>query len=300
MVRRLQVRRLLIWEIVLILLVAGCASASAPARAPVVSEAAPAPEPKPASVGESGASAAASAARRIVKRAEMTLIVADTPTAMRAVQQLVEELGGYVADSNAYRLSIDPAAQQMQARMTLRVPAAQLDQALARLRALAVRVDRESTSTEDVTEEYTDNQSRLRNLEATEQELLALLREVRERPNATAEDILNVHRRITEVRDEIERIKGRQQYLDTLIQLATITIDLIPDALSRPVLEPGWRPQQTLRDAFRALLRALQWLVDLVIWLIVLVLPVLVVIAIPFVVLIVIIQWLRRRRPRAQ
>jgi len=300
MVRRLQVRRLLIWEIVLILLVAGCASASAPARAPVVSEAAPAPEPKPASVGESGASAAASAARRIVKRAEMTLIVADTPTAMRAVQQLVEELGGYVADSNAYRLSIDPTAQQMQTRMTLRVPAAQLDQALARLRALAVRVDRESTSTEDVTEEYTDNQSRLRNLEATEQELLALLREVRERPNATAEDILNVHRRITEVRDEIERIKGRQQYLDTLIQLATITIDLIPDALSRPVLEPGWRPQQTLRDAFRALLRTLQWLVDLVIWLIVLVLPVLVVIAIPFVVLIVIIQWLRRRRPRAQ
>jgi archaellum component FlaC len=300
MVRRLQVRRLLIWEIVLILLVAGCASASAPARAPIVSEAALAPEPKPASVGESGTSAAASASRRIAKRAEMTLIVADTPTAMRAVQQLVEELGGYVADSNAYRLSIDPAAQQMQARMTVRVPAAQLDQALARLRALAVRVDRESTSTEDVTEEYTDNQSRLRNLEATEQELLALLREVRERPNATAEDILNVHRRITEVRNEIERIKGRQQYLDTLIQLATITIDLIPDELSRPVLEPGWRPQQTLRDAFRALLRALQWLVDLVIWLIVLVLPVLVVIAIPFVVLIVIIQWLRRRRPRAQ
>jgi len=294
------VRRLLIWEIVLILLVAGCASASAPARAPIVSEAALAPEPKPASVGESGTSAAASASRRIAKRAEMTLIVADTPTAMRAVQQLVEELGGYVADSNAYRLSIDPAAQQMQARMTVRVPAAQLDQALARLRALAVRVDRESTSTEDVTEEYTDNQSRLRNLEATEQELLALLREVRERPNATAEDILNVHRRITEVRDEIERIKGRQQYLDTLVQLATITIDLIPDELSRPVLEPGWRPQQTLRDAFRALLRALQWLVDLVIWLIVLVLPVLVVIAIPFVVLIVIIQWLRRRRPRAQ
>lgn len=293
-------RRLLIWEIVLILLVAGCASASAPARAPIVSEAALAPEPKPASVGESGTSAAASASRRIAKRAEMTLIVADTPTAMRAVQQLVEELGGYVADSNAYRLSIDPAAQQMQARMTVRVPAAQLDQALARLRALAVRVDRESTSTEDVTEEYTDNQSRLRNLEATEQELLALLREVRERPNATAEDILNVHRRITEVRDEIERIKGRQQYLDTLVQLATITIDLIPDELSRPVLEPGWRPQQTLRDAFRALLRALQWLVDLVIWLIVLVLPVLVVIAIPFVVLIVIIQWLRRRRPRAQ
>lgn len=300
MVRRLQVRRLLIWEIVLILLVAGCASASTPARAPIVSEEALAPEPKPASVDESGASAAASASRRIAKRAEMTLIVADTPTAMRAVQQLVEELGGYVADSNAYRLSIDPAAQQMQARMTVRVPAAQLDQALGRLRALAVRVDRESTSTEDVTEEYTDNQSRLRNLEATEQELLALLREVRERPNATAEDILNVHRRITEVRDEIERIKGRQQYLDTLVQLATITIDLIPDELSRPVLEPGWRPQQTLRDAFRALLRALQWLVDLVIWLIVLVLPVLVVIAIPFVVLIVIIQWLRRRRPRAQ
>ncbi len=293
-------RRLLLLGIVLTILVAGCASASAPARAPVVSEAAPRAEPQPAPADGVSAGAASLAARQIVKRAEMTLIVADTPAAMTAIHQLTTELGGYVADSNAYRLGIDLADQQMQARMTLRVPAAQLDQALARLRALAVRVDRESTSTEDVTEEYTDNQSRLRNLEATEQELLALLREVRERPNATAEDILNVHRRITEVRDEIERLKGRQQYLDTLVQLATITIDLIPDALSRPILEPGWRPQQTLRDAFRALLRALQWLVDLVIWLVVLVLPVLIVIAIPFVVLVVVIQWLRRRRSRAQ
>lgn len=289
-------KRLLMLEIILTILVAGCASASAPPRAPVADEVAPVAEPKPASAGEAGADGASLAARQIVKRAEMTLIVADTPTAMSAIHQLTEELGGYVADSNAYRLSVDPAAQQMQARMTLRVPSARLGQALARLRALAVRVDRESTSTEDVTEEYTDNQSRLRNLEATEQELLALLREVRERPNATAEDILNVHRRITEVRDEIERLKGRQQYLDTLVQLATITIDLIPDALLRPVLEPGWRPQQTLRDAFRALLRTLQWLVDLAIWLAILVLPVLIVIAIPFVVLIVVIQWLRRRR----
>jgi hypothetical protein len=147
-----------------------------------------------------------------------------------------------------------------------------------------------------MTEEYTDIASRLRNLEATEQELLALLREVRERPNATAEDILNVHRRVTEVRQEIEQLKGRQQYLDNVVALATIIVELIPDELASPVVAPGWRPLQTLRDAFRALVRALQWLVDLVIWIAVFVLPILILVAFPLVLLVLAIQWIRRRQ----
>jgi hypothetical protein len=233
------------------------------------------------------------APRMIVRRASLTLVVEDTMAAVDAIRQIAEATEGYIAESNAYRVG-----EQMQATVTIRVPAEEMDRILKELKDMAIRVDRENISTEDVTEEYTDIESRLRNLEATEQELLALLREVRARPNATAEDILNVHRRITEVREEIERLKGRQQYLDTLVALATITIELIPDELTRPVIEPGWRPLQTLRSAFRALVRALQKLIDLAIWLTVFVLPILILIAIPFTLLLLVIRWIRGRRVR--
>ncbi len=231
--------------------------------------------------------------RMIVQRASLALVVRDTRAAMESIRQLAESVGGYVSETNAYRVN-----EQLQAQMTIRIPAAELENVLTQLRQMAVRVDRENLSTEDVTAEYTDLDSRLRNLEATEQELLALLREVRERPNATAEDILSVHRRLTEVREEIERLKGRKQYLENQVTLATVTIELIPDELAGPLVEPGWQPLRTLRNALRALVRALQWLLDAAIWIVVVVVPILALISIPFVVVILLIRRLQRRRRR--
>lgn len=283
---------------VLLILAGVILSACATARPPQAEPIAPA-EVRP--LAEAGSSEMPTAdqgprlaPRMIAKRADLTVVVPDTMAALDAIRQVVEGMGGYVVDSNAYRTD-----DQIQARITVRVPAESLNDALSQIKRMAVRVDRENTSTEDVTEEYTDNASRLRNLEATEQELLALLREVRERPNATADEILAVHRRITEVRDEIERIKGRQQLLDNLVALATIAIEIIPDELTRPLVERAWRPQQTARDAFRALLIGLKWLADLAIWLVIFVLPILILIALPFTVLVFIIQRIRRasRRP---
>ncbi|NOZ29381.1 MAG: DUF4349 domain-containing protein [Chloroflexi bacterium] len=298
-------RAILLLGVALFLLIS-CASSREVERfrapAPAVQEASPAAPAGGAMVAEGEMIAEKTAAsgqdlgpmpRMIVRRASLSLIVQDTMAAMEEIRRLVEEVGGYVSESNAYRVG-----EQMQASVTVRVPVSELDRVLEQIKDMAVRVEHEQTSTEDVTAEYTDIESRLRNLEATEQELLALLREVRERPNATAEDILSVHRRLTEVREEIERLKGRQQYLDNLVALATITIELIPDALSQPVIEPGWRPLQTLRSAFRALVRALERLVDLIIWIVVFVVPILTLIAIPFVLLLLLIHWLRRRRQR--
>ena len=71
--------------------------------------------------------------------------------------------------------------EQLRARLTIRVPAGEFDAAMARLKDLAIKVENRNVSTQDVTEEYTDLDSRLRNLEATETELLELLTEVRER-----------------------------------------------------------------------------------------------------------------------
>jgi len=254
-------------------------------------EAAMAP-PAPAYEGSSSSLAAMPPAvqRMIIQRASLELVVTDAAESMEDIKDLVRELGGYIADSNAWQ-----QGDWLRARLTLRVPAESLETALDQIKALAVKVQRESLSGEDVTEQYTDLGARLRNLEATEKELLALLTEVREKPNSTAEDILDVHRRLSEIRGEIEQAKGRMQYLEQMTAMATIDVELVPDPLAQPVVEPGWAPLRTLTEASRSLVRSLKGLVDILIWLVIYLLPILLLVAIPIVLLVLLIRWLVRR-----
>lgn len=231
--------------------------------------------------------------RMIIRTGNLTLIVKDTAQAMDQVRGLVETMGGYVVDSTAYR---DQGL--LRGRMTVRVPAEKFDQAMEQIRGVAVRVESESSSGQDVTEEYTDLSAQLRNLEATETELRELLATVRER-TGKAEDILAVYRELTTIRGEIERVKGRMQYLERMTALATITVELIPDELQKPVVEEPWNPQVTLKEALGALVKAGRFLVDALIWFVVVILPILLIIALPIVAVVLIIRAVVRRRRKS-
>jgi hypothetical protein len=283
----------------LLLAVVGCGAAPAPMEAPQVVEVekevvarAPVPE-APSGYGALDEETARIAERMVIHTVELRLIVKDTQVSLQAVQSLAGEMGGYVASSRTWHTE-----EQLSASLTLRVPADQLNTALEKLRALALEVDGESITGEDVTQEYVDLEARLRNEEAYEKELLALLTETRER-TSDAEDILAVYERLTEVRGRIEQIKGRMQYLENMSAMATITVELIPSELMQPITVAGWHPTGTARSAIRALVNALQFFVDAVIWIVLFGLPVLIIIAVPFVVLWYVIRWLRRRKRKS-
>jgi hypothetical protein len=284
---------------VLLLAVVGCGAAprpmsvEAPAeveREVVVRE--PAAE-APAGYGAADEEKARIAERMVIHTVDLRLIVKDTQASLEAVQNLAGELGGYVASSRTWHTE-----EQLSASLTLRVPADQLNTALEELRALALEVDSENISGEDVTQEYVDLEARLRNEEAYEKELLALLTETRER-TSRAEDILAVYERLTEVRGRIEQIKGRMQYLENMSAMATITVELIPSELMQPITVAGWHPTGTARSAIRALINALQFFVDAGIWIVLFGLPVLIIIALPVVALWYVIRWLRRRKRKS-
>ena len=228
--------------------------------------------------------------RMIIWTGNVSLIVTDAGESLEQVEAIAKDLGGYVVNSNSWHQE-----EQLRANLTIRVPAEEFDAAMARLEDLAIRVEHRNVSTQDVTEEYTDLDARLRNLEATETELLELLTEVRER-TSKAEDILAVHREITSIRGQIEQLKGRMQYLEKMTAMATINVELIPDVLAKPLVVAGWRPTGTAANALRTLIKTLQRIVDAALWVIIYVLPTLVVIAIPFFILWTI--WRRWRRSK--
>ena len=255
---------------------------------------APAAAPVEAPIGSSeedrgyAASDVSRQERMIIRTVSMSVLVEDTDKTLEQVRALAASYDGYVADSNRWMIN----DTQAMAQITIRVPADSLDAALEALRGMVLKVEHEASSGQDVTEEYTDVQARLRNLEATEKELLALLTEVREN-RGKAEDILAVYRELTSIREQIETLKGRSQYLEQMTALATITIEIRPAAVPATVVEPyQWNPQVTASRALRSLVSFGRVAIDVAIYLIIFS-PVVI---IPALIIWVIVRAVRRGR----
>jgi hypothetical protein len=228
----------------------------------VVPEPAPLPEPMAPSEPEADFSSAGfeevpfPEERIIVRNGDMSLVVDDVADARDEINELAVRLGGFVVNSNIYG-----EGEEMRGWISIRIPSDKFDQALSELRALARRVSSESVSTQDVTEEYVDLNSRLRNAEATESQYLTLLDRA-----VAVEDILQIYEALTRIRNDIEQIKGRIQYLEQISAMSLISINLEPAVALGPLVPPGWSANETLNSAIRGLTSFGQGLGTAFIW----------------------------------
>jgi len=233
--------------------------------------------------------------RLVIKNASLSLVVTDPLASVNSITALAEGLGGFVVSSNTYQASTDAEGNKiMQAYVTIRVPVEKLSEALAQLKGTAVEVRNESISGEDVTAQYTDLESQLKNLEAAEAQLQKIM------DGATkTEDVLNVYNQLVSVRGQIEQIKGQMKYYRESAAMSAVSIELIPDALAQPLQVGGWKPEGVAKQAFEALVRAFQGLATAGIWAAVYLLPLALVFGLP---LYVIGRWVARRlsKPKKQ
>jgi len=202
--------------------------------------------------------------RLIIRTANLTVRVEDTAKTMDALTALVGQYQGYVADSNRWY-----SADQLYASATLRVPAESLDAFLAEVRSLAIKVESENITGNDVTEEYADIEAQLVNLRATEVELRELLTEVREN-RGSAEEILAVYRELSNVRGQIESLQGRQKYLSQMAAMSTVNIQVQPEVAPRAVVRERWNPLVTISNAASTLVEALKGLASVLIYVVIL------------------------------
>jgi len=199
--------------------------------------------------------------RMIVRSGDMSLVVVDIAGARDEIDGLALESGGYVVSSQIWG-----EEQDMRGYISIRVPDEKFDQPLEELRDLAVRVTSESTSSQDVTEEYVDLGSRLKNAEATESQYLAILEKA-----TSVEDILKVYDSLSQVRSEIEQIKGRMQYLERTVSMSLISVNLQPETTTKPLVRAGWSALEVLKSALRGIIIFGQWLGTIALWLLILV-----------------------------
>ncbi len=233
--------------------------------------------------------------RMIVYRGSLDLIVADPMETQDEITALVEGLGGYILSSESYIYRDD----MRRVEMTLKVPADRFNEAMSILRKLAVDVRHDTVSTEDVTQEYVDLESRLRALEVKAERLEELMAQAED-----TEAVLSVYRELSSTEQEIEQVKGRMRYLERMSAMSTISVTLTPDEAARPVELPGWSPGATVRRAVEALVGIFQFLVDTLIWVLIVIVPTLAVIGLAIFAFIRVTAWLfrlslRRRPPKS-
>jgi hypothetical protein len=249
--------------VMLLLVSASCASKKevAPTVTPMPAPTVPG-QKVPGVIGEGGTfstEVTTTQDRMIVRTGDMSLVVADVITARDDIAKLAARFDGYVVSS-----SISGEEAEMRGQISIRVPDEKFDQALTELRGMAVRVKSENTSSQDVTEEYIDLQARLNNAEATEKQYLALLDKA-----TNVEDILKIYDNLSQVRQQIEQIKGQMQYLERTAAMSIISVSLEPQASAKPLVHAGWSAWETLKSAVRGLVRAGQVLGTIAIWLLI-------------------------------
>jgi hypothetical protein len=183
--------------------------------------------------------------RMIIKNGWLNLVVKDVTETAKKIIRFTQKQGGWVVFSNISEIQKIPSGQ-----ITVRVPAEKFEETLDYFKSLAQRVSNEKTQAQDITEEYVDLQSRLKNLEAAESQLLEIMKR-----SGTISGVLEVHRELRKIREEIERIKGKMQYLKESAKMSSVTVNL---ALSEELLpippSEKWRPKYVLLQTWKEVL----------------------------------------------
>jgi hypothetical protein len=203
--------------------------------------------------GESWIPAELAEDRKIVKEGSITLEVEDIAETMDEVAEMADELNGYVVSSYKHEYEWGVSGH-----VSIRVPVEEFEEALVRLRQLAVAVPYETTTARDVTEEYVDLEAQLRNLQATEAQYLALLEKAE-----NVEEMLKVQKELSSVRGQIEQIEGRMKYLEQTSETSLIEVTLQEAA---GLTEP-WSASAAFQSAVRGLTTFGRGLATVLIWL---------------------------------
>jgi hypothetical protein len=187
---------------------------------------------------EQASSAEAFAERMVVFTAMIELEVGDVDSTLDDIRALTEDYGGFIASVNT---------RSGTGAITIRVPQASFYYAVSEVEGLG-EVQTRDLKGEDVTEDFVDLQARLRNLESQEgrlNEILAM--------GTTVEEVLKVEKELERVRGGIEGLTGEIQYLESRVELATITVLLNVSA----ELKAEWLPKVDWRAPVTAGLGAL-------------------------------------------
>jgi hypothetical protein len=214
--------------------------------------------------------------RIVIQNADLSIVVADVQVRMKDIQVMADKMGGFVVSSNLYQRNANNNVPVPEAQITIRVPSEKMEEALNQIKKDTVEVQTETRSGQDVTAEYVDLKSRLKNLEEAESQLSEILKNT-----INTEEVISIFNQLVAYREKIEVIKGQIKYYDEAAALSAISVSIVAEATVQPLVIGKWEPKGVALEAVQDLVDFLKGFVNFIIRFVIYTLPVWIMIGVP-------------------
>lgn len=158
--------------------------------------------------------------RKLIRKITMNAETEDMDALLQSVGNHIATLGGYIESRNVQSGSAYTHYHVRSATLVIRIPADQLDAFLLQMDDAAHIVSTVESS-DDVTMEYVDTESRLKVLRTEEERVLKFLSEA-----SSVTEMLEIEKRLTQIQSEIESLTSKLNKYDDLVSYGTVTLNI--------------------------------------------------------------------------
>lgn len=226
--------------------------------------------------------------RKLIRTVSMDMETDSFDSLLDMIQTRIQELGGYTESSDVLGNSLSERgeASPRYAFIKARIPSDKLDLFIAGMED-AANITKRSGTTEDVTFQYSDLESRKKSLEIEQERIWALLEKA-----DTLEAVISLEQRLSEIRYELESMGSQLRLYDNQVEYGTLNLNIyeVKDYTPAAPVTTG----QRISEGFKASIKTLgEALTDLLVFLIV---------SMPFwiipaaVLAVVLIVWMKRKK----
>jgi len=160
--------------------------------------------------------------------------------AVTQIEKIAKENGGDLFSSNFFQNS----QAQKSGTLSVKVPVANFEKTFTALKTVASAVVRESTSGQDVTQQYQDLNAQIKNKQAEEAAYQKILDQAQK-----ISDVIDVTQALSRVRGEIESLQVQLNYLTNQTDLSTIYRHAVGKTRAITVTD-SWRPLQVAKESY--------------------------------------------------
>lgn len=153
--------------------------------------------------------------QKIIKTGQIAFETNDVNATHRKISELASQYKGLVQHDNSGK-----SYNRIYKNLTVRIPTENFQKFIDGISEGVDYFDRKDISRQDVSEEFVDLEARLKAKRVLEERYLELLQKANK-----VEEMLQIERELSIIREEIEAKQGRLQYLQNQVSMSTVTIE---------------------------------------------------------------------------
>ncbi len=154
---------------------------------------------------------------KLIKKAHYRFQSKDVKHSLEAIEKAIRQYPAFISSS-----SLTLENPLLESRLSIKVQNQYFDELLREIDKEAVFVNFRNISTEDVSKQFVDLESRLKSKREVEERLMAILRN----KAGTMEEVLEAEKQIGELHEEIEAVVSRLNFLKDQVKYSTIELEI--------------------------------------------------------------------------